>query len=278
MRSITPALARLYRQSRYVAYWAIEPFDALFRRINRIPQYPPIPLRRHVGLLGGFDGTGYEFVAYLKLLLGLKATDSIWDLGCGCGMLELALESAGWRGRLVGVDIHAPSIRWAQRTLTRRIPSFQFVHSDIYNPDYWPSGKLTAAQWFAQFSRHRFDLVIAKSLFTHMLPQELELYLNEMAQRLEPGGRGLLTFFILNERQAQLGPHNTISFVQPETGAVYSVRRLNAPTAAVAYREGYLRQLFERHDLRLVDPIRYGTWTGREDGLSYQDIVIVTKV
>ncbi|MCW5851725.1 MAG: class I SAM-dependent methyltransferase [Anaerolineae bacterium] len=278
MPSIMPTLARLYRQARYVAYWAIEPFDALFRRLNRIPHYPPIPLRRHVGLLGGFDGVGFEFVTYLKLLMGMKPSDSLLDLGCGCGMLELALESAGWRGRLVGVDIHAPSIGWAQRTLSKRVPSFQFIHSDIYNQDYWPSGQLTADQWFSQFSSHRFELVIAISLFSLMLPVELELYLREIAQRLEAGGRGLLTFFILNEQQAQLGSRNTIAFLPAAPGSVYSVRRLNAPTAAVAYHEDYLRQVFERHQLRLVDPIRYGTWTGREDGLSYQDIVIVTKV
>ena len=124
-------LARVYRRMRYAAYCGFWPFDALFRKANRMSQYPPIHLRRHVGLLGSLQGAGLEFVAYLKLLVHLKAGDRLWDVGCGCGLLELALETVGWRGELIGTDIHRPSIRWAARSIGRRVPCFVSRQSQV---------------------------------------------------------------------------------------------------------------------------------------------------
>jgi len=72
--------------------------------------YPPLRLRLHAGALGTLDGSGFEFVAMLKLLAGLRAGQKIWDMGCGCGLLESALEASGWRGKVIGTDIHRPSI------------------------------------------------------------------------------------------------------------------------------------------------------------------------
>ena len=40
---------------------------------------------------------------------------------------------------------------------------------------------------------------------------------------------------------------------------------------------GIVRGFYERHGLHITKPIRYGSWCGRKDGLSYQDILIATK-
>ncbi len=132
------------RRARNLIYRLLEPADWLARRLNQMSRYPPIALRRHIGHLGMLDGPGYEFVAYLKLLAGLENGDRVWDLGCGCGMLELALESARWEGSLIGTDIHPASIRWARRRITPRYPCCRFEHADIRNLAYHPGGKLTA--------------------------------------------------------------------------------------------------------------------------------------
>lgn len=275
-KRIQAVIGHLYRRTRNAAYWLLDPFDALFRNINRLGNYPPIHLRRHVSCLGSLDGRGYEFTAYLKLLLGLRAGQSLWDIGCGCGLLELALEHVGWRGRLIGVDIHKPSIRWAQRTISRRVPSFQFVHTDIYNPNYWSHGKESASEWFSGFTECDFDIVVAKSLFTHMLPEELDVYLRQINVRLKPTGKALLTFFMLNSEQEELQQSNQISFVKPHPGVAYAVRYVVAPTAAVAYEESYLIEHLDKNGLK-ADKIYYGSWTGRGDALSSQDMVVVSK-
>ena len=270
-------LVQQYRHVRRLAYQAVNPFDALFRRINGLDRYPPIHLRRQVGCLGDIGGAGPEFVSYLKLLAGLTAGQSVWDVGCGCGFLELALEQAGWTGRLVGTDIHRPSIEWAQRTITRRQPDFRFVHADIRNDAYWPAGRLSATEWLSSFAERDFDIVVAKSLFTHMLPDELDIYLHAISMRLTATGKALITGFVLNPAQEALHASHQIRFIRPAPGSVYAVRHLDAPTAAVAYDEPYLTERLRQHGLGVRDGTRFGYWSGRQDGLSFQDILVLHK-
>ena len=269
----------IFRNIRTLVYWGIEPFDKIFRFINGIPQYPPIPYRRHAGGLGAIDGPGYEFAAYFKLLLKIKQSHRVWDIGCGCGLLELALESLGWRGIIVGTDIHKPSIEWAQRTLGSREKTFKFLHSDIYNMAYWPEGKLNASEWLNGFEEKNFDIIIAKSLFTHVLPFELDIYLEHIAKRLVGNGRCLLTFFILNEAQQNYEKKGLcrIKFKKSDGIDEYAVRRLDAPTAAVAYEEKYLQNKIKKYGLEICGCIYSGIWSGNPDGLSYQDLVILQK-
>lgn len=196
---IIPLAAHFYREMRALFYILLGPFDFLFRKINQLDKYPPIHLRRHAGCLGSMDGPGFEFAAYIRILLKLKAGHRLWDVGCGCGLLELAFERAGWKGSLIAVDIHKPSIEWAQRTISQREPNYRFIHADIYNPAYWPKGRKSANEWFSSFAERDFDSVVVKSLFTHMLPEELEIYLHQIGDRLKPTGKALLTFFLLNQ-------------------------------------------------------------------------------
>ena len=55
----------------------------------------------------------------------------------------------------------------------------------------------------------------------------------------------------------------------------YRIRDEAIPESAVAYEEGYVRELLTQSGLELSAPIRYGTWSGRADGLSHQDILLV---
>lgn len=267
------------RVARNLIYRALEPLDFIARGLNRMPQYPPIALRRHVSHLGILDGPGYEFVAYLKLLAGLQNGARVWDLGCGCGMLELALESARWEGSLIGTDIHLPSIRWARRKIAPRYPSCRFEHADIMNPAYHPGGKMTAGEWLSVFKETGFDLVVAKSFFTHTLPDETGLYLRSISARLAPGGRALLTWFVLNAETRRLMEEgrSAFRFQNAGPGTEYAVRHRDAPTAAVAYREDYLFACLDNAGLDIVGDIHRGYWSGWTDGISFQDMIVVEK-
>jgi SAM-dependent methyltransferase len=265
------------RKVRSAAYWCLEPYDFLFRRIIKLGHYPPIALRRHVSA-GGFEADPLEFVAYLKLLLGLQEEHKIWDVGCGYGILALALESRGWKGNFVGTDIYGPCVWWAAKTISPRIPSFRFIHADIANQAYWPRGAYDAKGWFDHFPERDFDIVLAKSLFPHMLPSELDIYLQEISSRLKSGGKACLTFFLLNDTQRNLTMHgkSTINFIKPAADTVYAVRNLKAPSATVAYEEWYIREKLRKFGFREPD-IRYGEWSGIRSPLSGQDLVLVQK-
>jgi predicted TPR repeat methyltransferase len=266
------------RQLRAVAYWGLEPIDYLSRKANHLDHYPPISLRRRVGFLNGFDGVPCEFVAYLKLLCGLNPESRLLDMGCGCGLLELELEEVITRGECYGFDIHKPSINWASKAIGKRSPHFRFIHADIHNEAYWPSGRLDARAFLDQLRVPPLDIIVAKSLFTHMMPDELPLYFHAVATNLTTDGKAMLTFFLLNEDQARLevSGRNQIAFLPPDGESMHRIRYQNAPTAAVAYEETPLVTRLASAGLQVVET-RYGSWSGREDGLSFQDILIVRR-
>ena len=47
--------------------------------------------------------------------------------------------------------------------------------------------------------------------------------------------------------------------------------------SAVAYNEAYLRQLSPQSKLEISGAVHYGKWSGRVDGLSYQEILVVQR-
>jgi len=270
----------MLRKARYIIYALIEPLDFLWRKINKMSAYPPIRLRRHSGSLGALDGPGNEFVVLLKLLAGLQSGQRIWDLGCGCGLLELALEQSSWNGQAIATDIHRSSITWAKRTISARNPSFVFLHADIYNQAYWPKGRLTVDQWLHQFPESDFDLIVAKSFFTHILPEELDPYLSAVAQRLKHNkGRALLTFFVLGASLSEklIAPGPAIRFHSLPGTKDYALKNVAAPSAAVAYDEDYLRRKFRENNLSIQGDIHRGWWRGYPDGLSFQDLFILQR-
>jgi hypothetical protein len=109
-----------------------------------------------------------------------------------------------------------------------------------------------------------------------MRPAEVSNYLREVARLLKANGRCLGTFFLLNEEQAALAQEgaNTLPFDYGE--GVWRYRYERSPESAVAYDENFVMQLLEQHGLALHES-RYGSWSGRKDGLSYQDLLLIQK-
>ena len=271
-------IMRILRSVRYLAYALYSPLERMFLRVSGISGFPPIHLRRFVGAVATPDGSSMHYAMILKLVAHLKSDGRILDLGCGCGLLELAIKDYLSEGHAIGVDIHRPCIEWATKHISRRNHNISFQHADIYNPDYWPSGKLSAEQFFANLDEWGFDIIVAKSLFTHMLIDELPVYFREVSRRLRPQGKGLLSFFLLNEDQRRLQGEgkNKIEFRRPAKGQPYAFRRMVAPSAAVAYDKGFLHQMLTQAGLRCTATF-YGAWSGRTESLGFQDLLVVEK-
>jgi SAM-dependent methyltransferase len=178
-------------------------------------------------------------------------------------------------GKYTGMDVTADSIIWCQKNITSRYPNFQFLHADLYNKRYNPTGRYLAKDYTFPFEKESFDFIFLTSVFTHLLPDDATNYLREVARLLRPDGRALTTFFLLNEEQQKLATEgrNDIDFKYGSDP--YRTRSETVPESAVAYDEIYLRQLVSQCGLEISGPIHYGTWSGRHDGLSYQDIVLV---
>ena len=214
-------------------------------------------------------------MSYLRLLASLRPDDRMLDVGCGCGQMALQLEE--YLDHYVGLDIHLPSIRWCQKTISKRKSGFEFEHIDVRNLTYNPHGAHRAEDYRFQFEASSLDLILLKSVFTHMRPREVSNYLREIARMLTRNGRCVATFFLLNQEQERLSAAdaNDLTFKYGEGPWRYSYE--HSPESAVAYDEGYVMQLLAENGLRLKEPIYYGRWTGRKEGLSYQDILLLEK-
>jgi SAM-dependent methyltransferase len=255
--------------------------DYFIRLIQRKTYLPPRSLRAFVGPqinLLDYEATGKEFFGYFRELCDLRQTESILDVGCGCGQKTLPLLGYIKKdGHYWGTDLSKRAIIWCQRNITRKYPQFEFYHVDLFNSVYNPKGTYLAEKYRFPFKDQSFDFILLVSVFTHMLPNGVENYFKEIARLLKDEGRAFITFFLLNDEQQQLAEKklNTIDFKFEHE--IYRTTSEDFPESAIAYKENYVLGLISKNDVKLKIPIKYGNWSGRTDGLSYQDIVVVSR-
>ena len=267
---------KLFRLIRNACLVVLGPIDYLARAVNGKTDLPPLHLRRYVGPLKSFESSGNEFMGYLRTLARLQPDERVLDVGCGCGQMALQLKDyLEDNGRYVGVDIHGPSIDWSRRKISTRHANFEFAHIDVRNLAYNPHGTQPAEAYRFPFEAGSFDLILLKSVFTHMRPPEVSNYLSEVARLLASNGRCLATFFLLNDEQAMLAKKgaNALAFNYGEGEWRYVHK--HSPESAVAYDESFVMQVLEKYGL-VVEKRIYGHWSGRTDGLSFQDMLLIS--
>ena len=140
-----------------------------------------------------------------------------------------------------------------------------------------PKGKYTPSDFRFPYPDGSFDVVLLASVFTRMLASDVKHYMHEIVRVLKPGGRSLITFFLLNEESSALSKEGTgsIKFEHEMQGA--RTADLENPEAAIRYPEAFVRDLYRECGLELREPLRYGKWCGRTNGMSWQDVVIAVK-
>jgi len=227
---------------------------------------------------GDYTQIGEHFFQHFVGIGGLKPHERVLDIGCGTGRMARPLTKYLRSGSYDGLDIVAPSIEWCQKAYTSRYPNFHFHFTDIYNKLYNPTGRYRASDHHLPFENSSFDFVFLTSVFTHMLPRDIENYLSEVTRLLKPGGRCLITYFLLTSESLQFIERkaSTIDFRYELEGC--RVDNKDVPEAAVAYDESSIREMYQKCKMDILQPIHYGSWSGRKNGLSYQDIVIANKL
>jgi SAM-dependent methyltransferase len=225
---------------------------------------------------GSFSEIGVGWLRCLIDLCELSPDDQVLDVGCGPGRVALALtDYLSTGGGYEGLDVLPWAIDWCRQEITPSHPNFSFRHADVFSAQYRPEG-MPAKDYSFPYEANRFDVACATSLFTHLLPDELERYLSEIARVLRPGGRALMTFYLLNDEALRSTESGTLppEYRFGHDHGDYRLTFENAPGYIVGYREEFLRKACAEAGLRLVDPIHHGQWCGRDSGLSWQDVVI----
>jgi SAM-dependent methyltransferase len=238
-----------------------------------------IPPRKMIFVGGGdFKSIGLEFRDLFIKYGGLLAEHRVLDVGCGIGRMAVPLTGyLSASAEYQGFDIVRRGIEWCQENITPRYPNFHFSHFDIRNDDYNPHGAYRASTYKFPYESASFDFVFLTSVFTHMFPTDMENYLSEIVRVLKKDGTCFITFFLMNEESQNLIQKNssTRAFIHEISGCFTTTPE--SPEEAIAFPEPYIRQLFGRLGLSISEPIRFGSWCGRQQFLSYQDIVIARK-
>ncbi len=251
--------------------------DDWYRRLHDKRYLPPWSLRAMVGFPADFEVTGAEFLAYLKLLCGLESRHHVLDIGCGCGMMALQMRDyLSDEGHYLGMDIDPAAIEWCQAHIAAHDERFDFCHVDLGNLRYNPQGALSDASFRFDVPDANLDVILLKSVFTHMKPEGVRNYLHEIGRLLKPGGHCLATFFLLNPDQAALAERGKNALAFEHGAEQWRFVDPALPERAVAYREDDVLEMLQRSGLTLAAAPYYGTWTGRLNGLSFQDILLLT--
>lgn len=190
---------------------------------------PPEEMRALVGVPDpmAFDNPEGNLVSGTE-----EATGDILDFGCGCGRLARQLIRQIPRpSSYIGVDLHAGMIRWCNQHLSPIAPQFRFIHHDVYNAGFNPDPSKPRHAELPADSGTR-DLVIAYSVFTHILESSAIHYLAECARVLRPGGVLASTWFLFDKREFPM--------MQSFQNALYI--NTTDPTNAVIFDREWLRR------------------------------------
>jgi SAM-dependent methyltransferase len=181
---------------------------------------PPVPLRK--GNRRKFTDDEYiasavRLVDSIRLLIGVAKSDAlpepsstsldglvIMDYGCGPGRFLVGLSALGvCYQKYIGVDVGAPEINWLTATHPasssgKKSLKKEFIRVDVQNDRYNKNGKTldTAAADDAQaliFSPQQtedlagtVDVMILRSVFSHMLSQDIFHHLKALLPMLNP--------------------------------------------------------------------------------------------
>src|SRR4029450_9533168 len=112
---------------------------------------------------------------------------AVLDFGCGCGRVARQLiQQRPAPGRYLGFDRHAGMVDWCRAHLAPAAPGFEFQHHNVLHPYLNPGGAPGHLPFPGE--NEAFTLVVAWSVFTHLLEEDAEFYLREVGRVLSPAG------------------------------------------------------------------------------------------
>jgi len=210
---------------------------------------PPNHLRVRVGLT---NQPLFNHVRYLTdathFWLGCLANgyvdlgSNIVDVGVGCGrcahiLRDFSFYGQRFSGTYTGIDIDAEQIEWCGRNFDPE--RFRFFLSGQQSSSY--KGVGGSGNGFEPLADESQDLVFSRSLYSHLLEDQIRAYSESALRVLRPGRFMLMTYFSLTTPPPTFGSRHTFGH---RAGLAY-IESEEQPTAAVAYHDADLRDLLE---------------------------------
>ena len=274
---LLPALPRQLRWILRKVYLA--PVDLADRLIGR--HDPGLPPKAHMftGAPLDFAASGRRTLETICSITDANPSSHILDVGCGIGRLAIAMpDFLDENGGYEGFDIVPDGIEWCKQHIVGPHDNIHFTLADVYNKEYNPKGRMQPADYQFPYEDETFDVAVLLSVFTHMLPPDVDRYVGEIARVLKTNGRICASYSIITPESLQLMTSGRGSVHFKYNLGSHWIHSKKVPELGVAYDERYLRGLYSKHGLSDPPDIYFGRWCGRSMGLDIQDVVVATKL
>jgi ubiquinone/menaquinone biosynthesis C-methylase UbiE len=220
---------------------------------------------------------------------GVSPNSKVLDVGCGIGRCGIAFSGFLDGGSYDGFDSNRSAIDMCEN-ISSLYPFVNFKYADVYNEFYNQNGSIEPSEFIFPYQDESFDFIFLISVFTHMLPKEMDNYLKEISRVLKKGGKCFITYFILNDKSRSLIALDKSAFnFKYRFGECY-LETETRPGHAVAYTEDFLQNKYFQHSFNILQT-QYGSWSGASDYsrisagkkdvahkfTTLQDIVIASK-
>ncbi|MEM7333622.1 MAG: class I SAM-dependent methyltransferase [Chloroflexota bacterium] len=272
-------------------------FDYLFvfadqKLIQRTRNIRLIPNERHRrGGKYAFSEWAHVIGIFQTLIyqqLESKQGNTILDIGCGTGLLGIASEPfVGQGGKYIGLDVRGKDIDFCRQHYPSE--NFEFVHFEVNNPAYTSGQQSTHLKWPVESGT--IDIATALSVWTHLKEEDAIFYFREIGRVLKPGGKAIVTFFLLDETYEKSLPlrsnakgrfHLTAQdkwvFDQSSYGsdAWRHPKWAEVPESAIGVTNAGFERIVEDSGLKLIEQ-HHGNWK-EMPGVFFQDVCIFQKI
>ena len=221
-----------------------------------------------------FARQGAMFRDFLVEQAGLTSSSHVLDIGSGIGRLAIPLTGLIQEGSYHGFDVVELGVKWCKANISTRFPQFEFTYVDLKNDLYTATGTHASSYQFP-FEKNSFDVAVATSVFSHMLPDEVTNYLKQTSRVLRPGARFVATFFILDAMSRDAKDKQDGLKFHYERGH-YALLNEKVTAANVAYERSWLEETIRQSGFSIEQDFR-GYWSGlpRMHDIAFQDTLVL---
>lgn len=230
--------------------------------------------------VGSVRSSATNFLKIIKKDGKLKKNNSVLEIGCGFGRFALPVaQFLNKEGNMVAADILPYTVHYLSENVAKRYSNFKAVLLNINNDLYFDNhdddiGKLP-------FDDNSFDLIYLQSVFTHVRPNLVKFYLNEFNRILKPGGRSLITYFILDKKSREAIQNGTTAnnYKFKHEGEEFYYESLALPEISIAYDISKLKEFYKNAGLDIIhnsfsQSYMRGRWQGNSKAIISQDCII----